>query len=103
MDALLVVISVYRAEDCLEELYRRLRASLETVSTDFEVVLVDDASPDRSWEIIQALAARDARVKGLRFSRNFGQHYGLTAGLDHCDGDWVVVMDCDLQDRPEEI
>ena len=46
---------------------------------------------------------RDPRVKGLQFSRNFGQHYGITAGLDHCDGDWVVVMDCDLQDRPEEI
>ena len=47
--------------------------------------------------------APDPRVKGLQFSRNFGQHYGITAGLDHCDGDWVVVMDCDLQDRPEEI
>jgi dolichol-phosphate mannosyltransferase len=103
MAALSVVIPVYSAEDCLGELYRRLRASLETISPDFEVVLVDDASPDHSWEIIQALAAQDPRVKGLRFSRNFGQHYGLTAGLDHCDGDWVVVMDCDLQDRPEEI
>jgi polyisoprenyl-phosphate glycosyltransferase len=49
------------------------------------------------------LAKTDSRVKGIQFSRNFGQHYGITAGLDHCDGDWVVVMDCDLQDRPEEI
>jgi dolichol-phosphate mannosyltransferase len=49
------------------------------------------------------LAKRDGRVKGIQFSRNFGQHYGITAGLDHCLGDWVVVMDCDLQDRPEEI
>jgi dolichol-phosphate mannosyltransferase len=64
---------------------------------------VEDAGGDRSWEIINALAARDPRVKGIRFSRNFGQHYGITAGLDHCNGDWVVVMDCDLQDRPEEI
>jgi polyisoprenyl-phosphate glycosyltransferase len=103
MATISVVIPVYRAEDCLEELYRRLKAALETVSESFEIVLVEDGGGDRSWEIIQALSRRDPRVKGLQFSRNFGQHYGITAGLDHCDGDWVVVMDCDLQDRPEEI
>ncbi|MCX7136112.1 MAG: glycosyltransferase family 2 protein, partial [Proteobacteria bacterium] len=98
-----VVIPVYRAESCLEELYRRLRAALESVTEDFEIVLVEDCGGDRSWPLIVALAKRDPRVKGIQFSRNFGQHYGITAGLDHCDGDWVVVMDCDLQDRPEEI
>jgi dolichol-phosphate mannosyltransferase len=64
---------------------------------------VEDCGGDKSWPLILELAQRDARVKGIQFSRNFGQHYGITAGLDHCDGDWVVVMDCDLQDRPEEI
>lgn len=103
MATISVVIPVYNAESCLEELYRRLRASLETICGDFEILLVEDGGADRSWEIIQALSSRDPRVKGIRFSRNFGQHYGITAGLDHCDGDWVVVMDCDLQDRPEEI
>lgn len=103
MPHLSVVIPVYRAEGCLHELYRRLRLSLETISDDFEIVLVEDCGGDRSWAIICELAATDPRVKGLQFSRNFGQHYGITAGLDHCDGDWVVVMDCDLQDRPEEI
>ncbi len=98
-----VVIPVYRAESCLEELYRRLRAALESVTADFEIVLVEDCGGDRSWPLIVELAQRDPRVKGIQFSRNFGQHYGITAGLDHCDGDWVVVMDCDLQDRPEEI
>jgi len=98
-----VVIPVYRAESCLGELYRRLRAALETVTTDFEIVLVEDCGGDRSWPLIVELAQKDPRVKGIQFSRNFGQHYGITAGLDHCDGDWVVVMDCDLQDRPEEI
>lgn len=98
-----VVIPVYRAEACLEELYRRLRTVLEPVSTDFEIVLVEDCGGDGSWQLIRDLARRDSRVKGIQFSRNFGQHYGITAGLDHCDGDWVVVMDCDLQDRPEEI
>ena len=53
--------------------------------------------------MIAHLALRDSRVKGIQFSRNFGQHYGITAGLDYCDGDWVVIMDCDLQDRREEI
>jgi dolichol-phosphate mannosyltransferase len=98
-----VVIPVYRAESCLDELYRRLKEALETITKDFEIVLVEDCGGDRSWPLIAELARRDARVKGIQFSRNFGQHCGITAGLDHCDGDWVVVMDCDLQDRPEEI
>ena len=98
-----VVTPVYRAEGCLPELYARLAAVLGSISQDFEIVMVEDCGGDRSWDIIQELARRDPRVKGIQFSRNFGQHYGITAGLDHCDGDWVVVMDCDLQDRPEEI
>jgi len=98
-----VVIPVYKAEDCLHELYFRLRQSLEKISDDFEIILVEDCGGDRSWEIIEELARQDHRVKGIQFSRNFGQHYGITAGLDHCNGNWVVVMDCDLQDRPEEI
>ena len=98
-----VVIPVYRAESCLEELYRRLKAVLEPLTADFEIMLVEDCGGDRSWPLIVELAQRDPRVKGIQFSRNFGQHYGITAGLDRCNGDWVVVMDCDLQDRPEEI
>jgi dolichol-phosphate mannosyltransferase len=98
-----VVIPVYKAENCLHELYKRLKSSLELIDDDFEIILVEDCGGDRSWEIILELANQDPRVKGIQFSRNFGQHYGITAGLDHCAGDWVVVMDCDLQDRPEEI
>ncbi len=98
-----VVIPVYKAENCLHELYNRLKSSLELIYDDFEIILVEDCGGDRSWEIILELANQDPRVKGIQFSRNFGQHYGITAGLDHCAGDWVVVMDCDLQDRPEEI
>jgi dolichol-phosphate mannosyltransferase len=103
MPHLSVVVPVYRAEGCLEELHRRLVETLGAITPDFEIILVEDCGGDRSWEIIAALARRDPRVKGIQFSRNFGQHYGITAGLDACDGDWVVVMDCDLQDRPEEI
>ena len=98
-----VVIPVYKAENCLHELYRRLRASLESLTPDFEIIMVEDCGGDRSWEIIEELAHADKRVKGIQFSRNFGQHYGISAGIDHCRGDWLVVMDCDLQDRPEEI
>ncbi len=98
-----VVIPVYKAEKCLDELYMRLKAALESVSPDFEIVLVEDCGGDNSWQVIERLAAVDPRVHGIQFSRNFGQHYGITAGLDYCHGDWVVVMDCDLQDRPEEI
>jgi glycosyltransferase involved in cell wall biosynthesis len=103
MPHLSVVTPVYRAEDCLEELYRRLVAALSGITRDFEIIMVEDCGGDRSWEIIRELARRDPRVKGIQFSRNFGQHYGITAGLDNCNGDWVVVMDCDLQDRPEDI
>lgn len=98
-----VVVPVYKAENSLDELYGRLKRTLETISNDFEIILVEDCGGDRSWEIIVELARQDGRVKGLRFSRNFGQHYGITAGLDFCDGEWVVIMDCDLQDQPEEI
>ncbi len=98
-----VVIPVYKAEKILDELYQRLRDALQPISPDFEIVLVEDCGGDRSWDVIERLAAADPRVVGLQFSRNFGQHYGITAGMDQCRGDWVVVMDCDLQDAPEEI
>lgn len=98
-----VVIPVYEAEKSLVELYSLLRASLEKISGDFEILLIEDCGGDKSWTVIEELAKADPRVRGIQFSRNFGQHYGITAGLDYCQGDWVVVMDCDLQDRPEEI
>ncbi len=98
-----VVIPVYKAENSLKELYRRLQESLVKITEDFEIIMVEDCGGDHSWDIIQELSMEDRRVKGLQFSRNFGQHYGITAGLDYCDADWVVVMDCDLQNRPEDI
>ena len=98
-----VVIPVYKAENCLDELYQRLKTALVSITPDFEIVLIEDCGGDNSWPVIQRLSAVDPRVRGVQFSRNFGQHYGITAGLDICQGDWVVVMDCDLQDRPEEI
>lgn len=98
-----VVTPVYGCKTCLHELYYRLRVTLEQITTEFEIIFVNDASPDSAWEIIVELANKDERVRGINFSRNFGQHYAITAGLDKCRGDWVIVMDCDLQDQPEEI
>jgi polyisoprenyl-phosphate glycosyltransferase len=98
-----VVIPVYRGEDCMDELYQRIVRALEPLVTSFELVLVEDCGPDKSWQRIQALAAADPRVRGLQLARNFGQHRAITAGIDLARGDWIVVMDCDLQDRPEEI
>jgi len=98
-----VVVPSYRCAECLPELHRRLVAAIEPITPLIEIVLVNDCSPDQDWEIIAALARVDVRVKGVNLSRNFGQHLAIAAGIDHADGDWVVVMDGDLQDRPEEI
>lgn len=101
--ALSVVSPVYLAEDCLRELYARLVHALTPAVASFEIVLVDDASPDNSWSAIEDLARMDPRVRGVRLSRNYGQHHAIAAGLDLCRGSVVVVMDCDLQDAPEDI
>ena len=98
-----IVSPIYGCKACLFELYERLVASLSPITENFEIILVNDACPQKSWETIALLAQKDKRVKGINLSRNFGQHYAITAGLDHAKGEWVVVMDCDLQDKPEEI
>lgn len=97
-----VVVPVYSCAGCLNALYERLRASLDGVA-DWEAVFVDDRSPDDAWSALEVLAGNDCRVHAIRLSRNFGQHAAITAGLAEARGDRVVVMDCDLQDPPEEI
>ena len=98
-----IVSPVYRAEHILEELVDRIEQAVLKITNDFEVILVEDAGPDNSWIKIEEIAAKKPFVKGIKLSRNYGQHYAISAGIDHCNGDWVVVMDCDLQDQPEEI
>ena len=97
-----VVAPVYRCGDCVPELHRQLVAALEPVGS-FEIILVNDGCPANSWEFVRAAAVEDSRVKGINLSRNFGQHYAIAAGLHFSRGNWVVVMDADLQDRPSEI
>ena len=103
MVELTVVVPVYGCADCLAVLHERLVRTLETTVESFEVVFVDDRSPDGSWALLCDLAERDERVRAIRLSRNFGQHAAITAGLTESTGRWTVVMDCDLQDPPEEI
>jgi glycosyltransferase involved in cell wall biosynthesis len=98
-----VVSPVYRAEESLELLVKKIKETLLSIGENFEIVLVEDGSPDRSWEKIVKCCMEDIRVKGIKLSRNFGQHYAITAGLDVSRGDKVVVMDCDLQDDPKYI
>ena len=98
-----IVSPVYHGEKMVSELVRRNVESVSTITDDYEIILVNDASPDNSWEEIVKQCAKNPKVKGINLSRNFGQHYAITAGLHYAKGDWVVVMDCDLQDRPEEI
>lgn len=98
-----VVIPVYGCRVALPELHRRLVNTLLKITNEYEIILVDDCCPQNSWEEIQKICERDEKVVGLHLSRNFGQIKAITAGLDYSSGDWVVVMDCDLQDRPEGI
>ncbi len=98
-----IVSPVYKAEFIVHELVKRIVEETSKITSDFEIVLVEDCGPDHSWARIAEEAAADTRVKGIRLSRNFGQQYAITAGLDAARGDYVVVMDCDLQDNPKYI
>ena len=98
-----IVSPVYRGEKMVHELVARVVAAVSTITSDYEIILVNDASPDGSWNEIVKECKQNPRVKGVNLSRNFGQHYAITAGLSKVSGEWIVVMDCDLQDRPEDI
>lgn len=98
-----IVSPVYGAERLVQELIVQLRKELDTITQFYEIILVDDRSPDGSWNEIQKACSEFQEVVGVRLSRNFGQHYAISAGLMRAKGEWVVVMDCDLQDRPSEI
>jgi polyisoprenyl-phosphate glycosyltransferase len=102
-DTMSVVVPVYGCAGCLEELVERVHATLDGLVDHWEVVFVDDRSPDQSWATIERLAERDPHVQALRLSRNFGQHAAIAAGLAHAKSNWVAVMDCDLQDPPEAL
>jgi glycosyltransferase involved in cell wall biosynthesis len=98
-----VVVPVYGCQSCIRRLHERLTATLQELDTAYEIILVDDRAEDGSWPEIERLAYLDGAVRGILLSRNFGQHAAITAGIRYARGTWVAVMDCDLQDPPEDI
>lgn len=98
-----VVSPIYKGEKMLHHLVERCEAAIETITSDYELILVNDCSPDDSWNVLKEICSHDKHVKAIDHSRNFGQHPAISTGLRYVTGDWVVLMDCDLQDRPEDI
>lgn len=98
-----IVSPVYKAEKIIPLLVERIEKSVGKITADYEIILVEDGGPDHSWRVIEAIAKNNSKIKGIKLSRNFGQHPAIMAGLSQAKGEWVVVMDCDLQDQPEEI
>lgn len=98
-----IVSPVYQAEKFVEKLVREIQAVCNALGAEYEIILVDDRSPDDSWQKMKQISAENPFVKSIRLSRNFGQHPAIMAGLSHASGEWIVVMDCDLQDQPKVI
>jgi dolichol-phosphate mannosyltransferase len=98
-----IVSPVYKAEEIIDLLVERLIAAIEKITTDYEIILVEDCGGDGSWKKILQNCSIHSQVKGIKLSRNYGQQYAIQAGLDASLGEYVITMDCDLQDLPEEI
>lgn len=98
-----VVVPVYGCGSCVRHLHERLVATLRKMGVSHEIILVDDRAEDGSWDEIERLAELDGSVRGIFLSRNFGQHAAITAGLHYARGARVAVIDCDLEDPPEDI
>jgi polyisoprenyl-phosphate glycosyltransferase len=98
-----VVVPSYNSADCLPILCARLQTALAEITDDYEIVIIDDCSKDNSWEILKELTKTTKNLTVHLLSRNFGQQAAISAGLSVCKGKWAIVMDCDLQDPPEDI
>jgi dolichol-phosphate mannosyltransferase len=98
-----VVVPIYNDEEVIAELHRRLRPVLEEITADYELILVDDGSRDHSWQKMLEVRRENEHVRAVRLSRNFGQQSAIAAGLSLTSNELIVLMDSDLQDRPEDI
>lgn len=98
-----IVSPIYKAKSIIPKLVQEIIDSVRIITADFEIILVDDGCPQNSWEVIDIECEKEPRVKGIKLSRNFGQHAAISAGLSEAKGEWIVVMDCDLQDKPSNI
>ena len=97
------VSPVYKAEFILEVLVAEIQKVMSKINAPFEIILVDDRSPDNSWDVMKNLSKLHDEIKSIRLSKNFGQHPAIMAGLSQAKGEWIVVLDCDLQDQPKEV
>ena len=98
-----IVSPVYKAEKIVDELVKRIETEIVKITLDYEIILVEDCSPDKSWSKILENCRRNNKIKGVKLSRNFGQHYAISAGVLKSKGENIVLMDCDLQDNPKDI
>src|SRR5580698_4340260 len=98
-----IVVPFHNEEENVTALYDRLKAVMEQIGDSFELVLVDDGSSDRTYKLLEEIAAVDSRVLVVKLRRNFGQTSALAAGFDHSQGDYILAMDGDLQHDPSEI
>lgn len=98
-----IVSPVYMAEKIIPELVKRIKEEVSKITEHFEIILVEDCGADDSWHCIEEEGKKDQRIKGIKLSRNFGQHHAITAGLSYAQGDYTVIIDCDLQDNPKYI
>lgn len=98
-----IVSPVYRAENIVDKLVERTVNAVSQISPKYEIILVEDNGPDNSWQKIVENCDKNPRIKGIKLSRNYGQQHAIQAGLDAAKGAYIVTMDCDLQDQPEEI
>lgn len=101
--AISFVSPVYQGEKMLDKLVDEIQMVMLELNQPYEIILVDDRSPDESWELMKVVSSKFPEVKSVRLSRNFGQHPAIMAGLSLAKGEWVVVLDCDLQDQPKEV
>lgn len=103
MDKISVITTLYKSENYIRELYQRTTQTLNELGVQYEIIFVDDCYNDNALEIAKSLLKNDQNIKIIKLSRNFGQHAAINAGINNANGDWFVVIDSDLQDRPEEI
>jgi polyisoprenyl-phosphate glycosyltransferase len=98
-----IISPVYRAEKIVDELVKQIGLALDQKGLDYEIILVEDGSPDNSWSKIEENCAKNKKVKGVKLSKNFGQHYAITAGVEYASGEYIFIMDCDMQDNPNSL
>jgi len=97
-----IVIPLFNEEECVNELYKRIKKEIDEITDDYEIIFVDDGSTDKTFELLQKLNSADKKVKVIKFRENFGQTPAISAGIDFASGDIIITMDGDLQNDPED-